>query len=62
MYWVLKPGSLCMKAYVRSVSCSQFRQWGKIVNCIDICEFVAGICADSNEPSGSMTVGNFMIM
>jgi hypothetical protein len=36
--------------------------YGKTLNCVDVCEFVAGIFADSNEPSVSMTVGNFLIM
>jgi len=41
---------------------ARVKQYGNTLNCLDICEFVAGIFGDSNDPSVSVTVGNFLIM
>jgi len=51
-----------VKTYVKEFHIERVKQYGKTLNCVDICEFVAGIFADSNDPSVPVTVGNFPIM
>jgi hypothetical protein len=65
MSQVFKPALLCIlmwKHKWEEFHIARVKHYGKTLNCVDICQFVAGIFADGNEPSVSMTVGNFLMV